>query len=266
MSPRGRAPLGVAPLAAASCASRGSALRALERARSPSRATGCGARKSPGSGSSASRSSCSGSRFREDAKGAGVARAVATASRTPPARPAPSASRPPPSAGTVCSSATPGSTASALAPPPPSAPTSASASASFIPSGYAAACAASAIPAWSLPYATSGWAPAPCVHRASRSRPRDGVSERACARVVYFRARAPSAHCAKVTVCASALRIASRTRGSSHSGAWSAMRGHHAGPPASPQSAGFSTAQRTPAACAASTRSAAKHARRLCFA
>eukprot|EP00965_Chrysotila_dentata_P117252 3875039-Pleurochrysis_carterae.AAC.3 len=80
MLPCGRPPPAAAPLAVAGRASRGSALRALERARSPSRATGCGARRSPGNGSSASFSSHSGSRFRGDAKGAGVARAAATAS------------------------------------------------------------------------------------------------------------------------------------------------------------------------------------------
>eukprot|EP00965_Chrysotila_dentata_P065852 2181591-Pleurochrysis_carterae.AAC.1 len=43
------------------------------------------------------------------------------------------------------------------------------------------------------------------------------------------------------------------------------MRGHHAGPPASPQSAGFSTAHGTSALCAAVTKAAVKRASRLCL-
>eukprot|EP00965_Chrysotila_dentata_P053195 1765183-Pleurochrysis_carterae.AAC.1 len=110
-----------------------------------------------------------------------------------------------------------------------------------MPRGYAAVCAAIARPAWSRPYATSGCASVPWVQRARSNSPsrRDSVLE--CASVVYLRARAPSAHCANVTLPAPVAAIASRMRGSSHSGAWSAMRGHHAGPEASPQSAGFST-------------------------
>eukprot|EP00965_Chrysotila_dentata_P214051 6187998-Pleurochrysis_carterae.AAC.1 len=59
---------------------------------------------------------------------------------------------------------------------------------------------------------------------------------------------------------------AARMHGRSQSGAWSATRGHHAGPAASPQSAGFSSIHGTPASCAASTSSAANAARRLCLA
>eukprot|EP00965_Chrysotila_dentata_P016315 539459-Pleurochrysis_carterae.AAC.1 len=58
---------------------------------------------------------------------------------------------------------------------------------------------------------------------------------RACATVVYFLTRAPSAHCAKVTALAPTVsRIAACIRGRSQSGAWSAMHGHHAGPAGSP--------------------------------
>eukprot|EP00965_Chrysotila_dentata_P229180 6197028-Pleurochrysis_carterae.AAC.1 len=57
---------------------------------------------------------------------------------------------------------------------------------------------------------------------------------RACATVVYFLARAPSAHCAKVTAPAPVSRIAACILGRSQIGAWSAMRGHHAGPAGSP--------------------------------
>eukprot|EP00965_Chrysotila_dentata_P125953 4162900-Pleurochrysis_carterae.AAC.1 len=138
--------------------------------------------------------------------------------------------------------------------------------ASFRPGGYAAACAASARPAWSRPYATSRCASAPCVQSAIRSAPTWGESAPLCASVVYLRARAPSAHCANVTDPAPVVSNASRMQGSSHMGAWSAMQGHHAGPAASPQSAGFSNAHGIPAVCAARIRSAASAAKRLCFA
>eukprot|EP00965_Chrysotila_dentata_P057024 1891843-Pleurochrysis_carterae.AAC.1 len=64
----------------------------------------------------------------------------------------------------------------------------------------------------------------------------------------------------RVTRSAPADARAARTHGSSHSGAWSAKAGHHAGPCGSPQSAGFSSTQGTPAASAAATISAAKPA------
>eukprot|EP00965_Chrysotila_dentata_P063748 2112686-Pleurochrysis_carterae.AAC.1 len=69
--------------------------------------------------------------------------------------------------------------------------------------------------------------------------------------VVCFSTRAPSAHWANVTLSAPAAVKAARIRGRSNSGAWSAMRGHHAGLVASPQSAGFSSIHGTPASCAA---------------
>eukprot|EP00965_Chrysotila_dentata_P031657 1055533-Pleurochrysis_carterae.AAC.1 len=147
-----------------------------------------------------------------------------------PASSAPSARRPP---GVRVSASVEGARAGA----PRAAPrvfASASAMASFRPGGYAAACAASARPAWSRPYATSGCASAPCVQSAMRSAPTWGESAPLCASVVYLRARAPSAHCASVTDLAPAASSASRMQGSSHIGAWSAMRGHHAGPAASP--------------------------------
>eukprot|EP00965_Chrysotila_dentata_P201025 6180337-Pleurochrysis_carterae.AAC.1 len=76
----------------------------------------------------------------------------------------PSATRPP-SAGARASAAFAAITRSA----PPS---SASASASFMIAGYAAAAAALAVPRWSLPCATDVCCPlGPCVHRAARSRP-----------------------------------------------------------------------------------------------
>eukprot|EP00965_Chrysotila_dentata_P102692 3390497-Pleurochrysis_carterae.AAC.1 len=86
-----------------------------------------------------------------------------------------------------------------------------------MPRGYAAACAASALPAWSRPYATSGCASVPWVQRAQASAARCVPSSRACASVVYLRARAPSAHWAKVTSSAPVAASASRTSGRSHS-------------------------------------------------
>eukprot|EP00965_Chrysotila_dentata_P048953 1624623-Pleurochrysis_carterae.AAC.1 len=85
------------------------------------------------------------------------------------------------------------------------------------------------------------------------------------ATVVYFRASAPSAHCAKVTASPPAVASASRTGGYSHNGACSANRGHHAAPVGSPQSAGFSTIHDAPAPCAARTRAAVKSASALCL-
>eukprot|EP00965_Chrysotila_dentata_P147246 4861628-Pleurochrysis_carterae.AAC.1 len=73
--------------------------------------------------------------------------------------------------------------------------------------------------------------------------------------VVYFRATAPSAHKAKVTVSARACCSASRTAGNAHRGAWDANFGHQATPPGSQQSASFSTAHTAPASCATRTRS-----------
>eukprot|EP00965_Chrysotila_dentata_P234690 6200329-Pleurochrysis_carterae.AAC.2 len=105
-----------------------------------------------------------------------------------------------------------------------------------------------------------------CVQRARSSAPRNGPNVRAYAVVVYFRARAPSAHCAKVMLPASAAASSACTRGRSHSGAWSAMRRDHAGLMAAPQSARFSsTIHGTPAPWAASTRSAENAVRRLCL-
>eukprot|EP00965_Chrysotila_dentata_P061383 2033362-Pleurochrysis_carterae.AAC.1 len=51
----------------------------------------------------------------------------------------------------------------------------------------------------------------------------------------------------------------------SHSGAWSLNLGHHAGPLASPQSAGFSIIHCAPASWAASARSAVNAASVLCL-
>eukprot|EP00965_Chrysotila_dentata_P036490 1214236-Pleurochrysis_carterae.AAC.3 len=53
--------------------------------------------------------------------------------------------------------------------------------------------------------------------------------------------------------------------GMSHKGAWSAQRAHHPGPRGSPQSVGFSTDQRSPASCTASTRLVVNPASGLCF-
>eukprot|EP00965_Chrysotila_dentata_P088569 2924761-Pleurochrysis_carterae.AAC.1 len=64
----------------------------------------------------------------------------------------------------------------------------------------------------------------------------------------------------------SAASMASFTAGYVHSGACDANRGHHATLPSAPLSAGFSTAQIRPAACAVATSRAVKSARRLCFA
>eukprot|EP00965_Chrysotila_dentata_P158980 5252208-Pleurochrysis_carterae.AAC.2 len=85
------------------------------------------------------------------------------------------------------------------------------------------------------------------------------------ATVVNFLTAAPSAHCANVIVAARALRIASHTAGNTHRGACAENRGHHAGLPGSPQSAGLSTAHTAPAASAAVTRRAVKCASALCF-
>eukprot|EP00965_Chrysotila_dentata_P087782 2898515-Pleurochrysis_carterae.AAC.1 len=63
-----------------------------------------------------------------------------------------------------------------------------------------------------------------------------------------------------VTISAPVVSRASRMRGNSHSGAWSLNLGHHAAPFLSPQSAGFSTIQAVPAACAASASSAVNDA------
>eukprot|EP00965_Chrysotila_dentata_P233425 6199570-Pleurochrysis_carterae.AAC.2 len=66
-----------------------------------------------------------------------------------------------------------------------------------------------------------------------------------CERGVLARARPQRAHWAKVTSSAPVAARASRTSERSHSGAWSAMRGHQAGPSELPQSAGFSRAHGT---------------------
>eukprot|EP00965_Chrysotila_dentata_P104979 3467237-Pleurochrysis_carterae.AAC.1 len=71
-----------------------------------------------------------------------------------------------------------------------------------MPAGYAAAAAARAAPRASLPCATSACPRVPCLHRAAR---RLRMCASMCgekARVVYFRAGAPSAHCAHVRKCA----------------------------------------------------------------
>eukprot|EP00965_Chrysotila_dentata_P036684 1221444-Pleurochrysis_carterae.AAC.1 len=108
--------------------------------------------------------------------------------------------------------------------------------------GYAAARAARALPFASRPCATSPCPRVPWVHCAISSSRNPARMPRAHATVVYLRAAAPSAHCANVTNSAPALARASRTTGSSQIGAWSANRPHHASPPSSPQSAGFSSA------------------------
>eukprot|EP00965_Chrysotila_dentata_P048816 1619824-Pleurochrysis_carterae.AAC.1 len=83
--------------------------------------------------------------------------------------------------------------------------------------------------------------------------------------VVNLRTRAPNAHCAKVTCCAPVSSRAARTGGYNHRGACEANAGHHTAPPASPQSAGFSTNHGNPAPCAANTTRAAKPASVLCL-
>eukprot|EP00965_Chrysotila_dentata_P123433 4079506-Pleurochrysis_carterae.AAC.1 len=97
MSPAGRDAPPSVPGGAVGCgpALLGSALRALTLVRFPSRASGCGSRRSPGRASRARRDTSSGSRFRVEAKGAGVSRAAATAALTSPASSAPSTSLPP---------------------------------------------------------------------------------------------------------------------------------------------------------------------------
>eukprot|EP00965_Chrysotila_dentata_P067624 2237876-Pleurochrysis_carterae.AAC.1 len=63
--------------------------------------------------------------------------------------------------------------------------------------GYAAAAAARARPCASRPCATAAWPSVPCVHAARRSSPAWCARSADMATVVYFRASAPSAHCAK---------------------------------------------------------------------
>eukprot|EP00965_Chrysotila_dentata_P178254 5887245-Pleurochrysis_carterae.AAC.2 len=219
MSPSGRAssaPAAGVPAPVLGAASAlGKAFRALAQARLPSLAVGCGARRSPGKGSVSTTSGASGSEFLNEANGAGVARAASTARRTRPSRSAPSATLPL-APSTLCSrgGATPG-----FGRVSSTVPTIAAARASFMPRG--------ARPAWSRPYATSGCESTPCAHLASRNGCRWG--ERA-----HFHARAPSAHCANVTGPAPTCSNAPPIRGRSHIGAWPAMRGYHAGPPASP--------------------------------
>eukprot|EP00965_Chrysotila_dentata_P118632 3922089-Pleurochrysis_carterae.AAC.1 len=65
--------------------------------------------------------------------------------------------------------------------------------------GYAAAAAARALPASSLPCATCRCPPSPCVQTAVSSAPRCARAFGEKATVVNLRAGAPSAHCAKVT-------------------------------------------------------------------
>eukprot|EP00965_Chrysotila_dentata_P186737 6165639-Pleurochrysis_carterae.AAC.2 len=120
-------------------------------------------------------------------------------------------------------------------------------------------------PCASRPYATVGWPSSPRVHTALRRRPRCGDRAAACASVVYLRAAAPSAHWANVVATAWAASSAARALGSIQSGAWSRKRGHHATPPSSPQSAGCSSADGTPAWCAARTTPATKSASAFCF-
>eukprot|EP00965_Chrysotila_dentata_P061184 2026513-Pleurochrysis_carterae.AAC.1 len=98
-SPCGRslssAPTSSAVLPALSPLPRGSGLRRRSRLRRPCGSAGCGARRSPGSASSASAVFGAGARFRIDAKGGGVALAASMRARTVGVRQGPSATRPP---------------------------------------------------------------------------------------------------------------------------------------------------------------------------
>eukprot|EP00965_Chrysotila_dentata_P173299 5720328-Pleurochrysis_carterae.AAC.1 len=102
--------------------------------------------------------------------------------------------------------------------------------ATFIPFGYAAACLARATPAASRPCATSSCPPDPCTHCAASRSAHLPSRPRAYAIVVYLRERAPSAHCAKVTMPAPIPPSASHIAGITHIGACVANCGHHARP------------------------------------
>eukprot|EP00965_Chrysotila_dentata_P025533 849220-Pleurochrysis_carterae.AAC.1 len=222
---------------------------------------------SSGSASTASVSGASGARLRSEAKRGYVARAASTLARTYADMRTPSVILPP-SARSCPPSRAWSLSAGALAPSRenPAAASSASARAAFIRGGYAAAAVARACPAASLPCATCAWPSSPCVQTAASSAPARAFALSEHANVVYLRVGAPRAHCANVTVAPPVIASAARMRGSCQSGAWSCNLGHHAAPSGSPQSAGFSIIQGTPAACAASASSAEKAASVLCLA
>ena len=132
--------------------------------------------------------------------------------------------------------------------------------------GYAAACAARLRPSLSRPCARCSCGTLPCAQPMAPSGSIASRSSSECAIVVYFCHGAPKLHCAKVRFVAPAASSAASTCGFSQIGAWSACSAHHASDSLSPRSAGFSSAQAAPAACAASISSAVHRANALCFA
>eukprot|EP00965_Chrysotila_dentata_P152176 5028886-Pleurochrysis_carterae.AAC.1 len=100
----------------------------------------------------------------------------------------------------------------------PAAASSASARATFIRGGYAAAAVARACPAASLPCATCAWPSSPCVQTAASSAPACAFAFSEHANVVYLRVGAPRAHCANVTVAPPVAASAARMRGNCQSG------------------------------------------------
>eukprot|EP00965_Chrysotila_dentata_P097062 3208353-Pleurochrysis_carterae.AAC.1 len=173
---------------------RGSGLRGRSRLRLPCDSVGCGVRRLPGSALSISAALRSGAMFRSDAKAGGVARAASMRARIVGVNRGPSVTRPPSTSSSV------GALRAARASAAPA--ISASTRASFMSAGYAAAAAARAVPRASLPCATSTCPRVPCLHRAARKRRTCASMSGEKASVVYFRAGAPNAHCARVRKCA----------------------------------------------------------------
>eukprot|EP00965_Chrysotila_dentata_P088391 2919505-Pleurochrysis_carterae.AAC.1 len=228
---------------------RGSGLRAFVRRRFPVGYEGCGVRRSPGMGSTANVPPVSGARLRSDANDAGALRASSMSARIAGESAGPSVTRAAPARCRCCPLA------------------SAPASASFRAGGYR-------LP---QPLRAPGLArlvrvPPPCGPPRHVSTPRAAARRRGVPSpptwpltVVYFRASAPSAHCAKVTVSPPAAASDARIGGYNHSRACSANRSHHATPAGSPQSARFSAIHDAPAPCAAWTSAAVKSASALCL-
>eukprot|EP00965_Chrysotila_dentata_P064753 2147108-Pleurochrysis_carterae.AAC.1 len=182
---------------------------------------GCSSSRPSGIGSTASAAVSSGARFRKEAKAGGAARASAMNARIEADSEGPSFTRPPvTSERAICPCASsPWSAAARM---------SMSAMAMFMPAGYAAAALARDAPLSSRPWATSSCPSTPCVHCAAARGAACRAARASSARVVYFRERAPSAHCAKVTVVPTAVSMAPSTAGYTHSGACVANRGHQA--------------------------------------
>ena len=217
-----------------------------------------GACRSPGNASIASADGSAARLLRSDAKRGAVCRAPSHASATGPKRPAPSVTCPPFCPRDLCRGAP-------VSRPRRNVSATASAMKSFMRGGYAAACAARLRPAPSRPCARCSCGSVPCAQSMAPSGSIASRSSAECAIVVYFCTGAPKLHCAKVRVVASAASSAAAMCAFNQIGAWSANFGHHAADRLSPRSAGFSSAQAAPAACAAPISSADHRASSLCL-